>query len=724
MAEGATSGGGLLGTLYIRLTAQNEELDKKMDDSEKKVSKSTKAMEHAAESLTHVLGALGIAFGLHQVISFVEDVIKGTDELKKFSQELGIGIDKLAGLKFAADKANIGESFQQGMRKFAEGLREAQVEGSAAETLFKNILEIDPKQGVDQAFDQVIEKFSQWEDGVNKMGVAQELFGTRNARFINLLSQGTEGIKKDVEELAKITGMSYAEAAEKSAQYEDATTTLRYSLQGLAMEFINTALPSVTEFKAQIAENLPVLKEFAHVLGEGVPFVLKLVVTSFKGFLGAMKVVDIFLIDIAQTILEIVNFIEGQFVQAWEFWANAAIKSINFVLNAFNSMADKLPAWVKERLGITGGQAVKPLELFSIEKPENMKKMDEWIDILHDTREELADQLAKDFGHTAEVIREGNAEVKAAVESGPGGKNALGNAPNVAVLKDVNSKLQDFTGDKQFTSLHGSLATDVANATGIAGFGEQTRMQEETKAVEEQLKEIQKIRDSHIKLTDEQNVRLTELERLYAAKRQAIAMNEMHLRLNTAQSMFGDLAEISKAWAGEQSGIYKTMFAISKAFAIADATVKIAQGIAAAAANPWPLNLFAMASVIAATASIVSSIQSVQLEFGGARAEGGSVDPNHSFLVGEEGPEMFVPRSAGTIIPNGGMGRGGPPKVIVNNYTDAQPTVTNRNDNGEEVIEIMVKRVSDRIGSDVRDGRGSVNKALSDSFGLRRGRGQ
>lgn len=85
---------------------------------------------------------------------------------------------------------------------------------------------------------------------------------------------------------------------------------------------------------------------------------------------------------------------------------------------------------------------------------------------------------------------------------------------------------------------------------------------------------------------------------------------------------------------------------------------------------------------------------------------------------------MFVPRSAGNIIPNNALGRGGPPKVIVNNYTDAQPTVTSRNDGGEEVIEIMVKRVSDRIGSDLRDGRGSVNKAMTDSFGLRRGRGQ
>lgn len=37
--------------------------------------------------------------------------------------------------------------------------------------------------------------------------------------------------------------------------------------------------------------------------------------------------------------------------------------------------------------------------------------------------------------------------------------------------------------------------------------------------------------------------------------------------------------------------------------------------------------------------------------FGGARAGGGDVLPDRSYLVGEDGPERFVPRTAGTILP-------------------------------------------------------------------------
>jgi hypothetical protein len=44
--------------------------------------------------------------------------------------------------------------------------------------------------------------------------------------------------------------------------------------------------------------------------------------------------------------------------------------------------------------------------------------------------------------------------------------------------------------------------------------------------------------------------------------------------------------------------------------------------------------------------------------FGGPRANGGPVVPGRAYLVGERGPEIVVPRSAGTVVPNHAMGGG------------------------------------------------------------------
>ena len=62
----------------------------------------------------------------------------------------------------------------------------------------------------------------------------------------------------------------------------------------------------------------------------------------------------------------------------------------------------------------------------------------------------------------------------------------------------------------------------------------------------------------------------------------------------------------------------------------------------------------------------------IDTAFGGFRASGGSVSAGNSYVVGERGPEMFVPSSNGTIVPNGGMG--GTINITVNGAIDAEGT--------------------------------------------------
>jgi phage-related minor tail protein len=51
--------------------------------------------------------------------------------------------------------------------------------------------------------------------------------------------------------------------------------------------------------------------------------------------------------------------------------------------------------------------------------------------------------------------------------------------------------------------------------------------------------------------------------------------------------------------------------------------------------------------------------------FGGARANGGPVSSGQTYMVGERGPELFVPGRSGTIVANDKMG-GGNTNVVVN----------------------------------------------------------
>ena len=56
--------------------------------------------------------------------------------------------------------------------------------------------------------------------------------------------------------------------------------------------------------------------------------------------------------------------------------------------------------------------------------------------------------------------------------------------------------------------------------------------------------------------------------------------------------------------------------------------------------------------------NVLTQIAGAILPVGGARAAGGPVDAGTPYLVGEQGPELFVPGAAGAIAPNASLGRG------------------------------------------------------------------
>lgn len=140
--------------------------------------------------------------------------------------------------------------------------------------------------------------------------------------------------------------------------------------------------------------------------------------------------------------------------------------------------------------------------------------------------------------------------------------------------------------------------------------------------------------------------------------------------LTSASSMFDSLAGSIKAFAGESSGAYKAMFITAKAFAIADAGLRLSSAVAQAMADPTaltPAQKFAnMAAVAAAGAAVVSQISSVA--FAG-RANGGPVSAGNMYRVNEGGaPEVFnaangqqfmLPNQRGEVVSNKDASGGG-----------------------------------------------------------------
>jgi len=113
--------------------------------------------------------------------------------------------------------------------------------------------------------------------------------------------------------------------------------------------------------------------------------------------------------------------------------------------------------------------------------------------------------------------------------------------------------------------------------------------------------------------------------------------------IEQAANMFSSL--------GQQN---RQAFEASKALNIGMAIMNTYMGATKALATyPWPFGLIAAAAAVAAGMAQVSAIRSQQYT---GRASGGPVAGNTPYIVGERGPELFVPNGGGTIMPNNQMG--------------------------------------------------------------------
>lgn len=191
------------------------------------------------------------------------------------------------------------------------------------------------------------------------------------------------------------------------------------------------------------------------------------------------------------------------------------------------------------------------------------------------------------------------------------------------------------------------------------------------------------------------------------ARQAADEQQRQSMQLQTYSSLFGNMADLTKTFSGKQSGIYKAMFAASKAFAIADSIIKIQQGIAGAAALPFPANIPAIGTVIAATSGIISTISGTQ--YGGGRQYGGPVSAGSLYRVNETGrPEMFtaangsqymMPTKSGSVTPADKVGAGGAPQitVVIQNTGTPQTIVSQTYDPAEQAYKLVMADLTQQV---------------------------
>lgn len=174
-----------------------------------------------------------------------------------------------------------------------------------------------------------------------------------------------------------------------------------------------------------------------------------------------------------------------------------------------------------------------------------------------------------------------------------------------------NARLAEMASTAAGT-ISGLPGVDPATGTAYEDIG---KVADENERYARQLEDFQNHREQLLQMGIDYNALEEAARQEHMNRLNEIDQARKDVQLAAAEQVWGSITGIAENAFGKQSAIYKAAFATEKAVAIARSIVAIQTGIAQASSLPFPANLGAMASVAAATASIVSNISSVYLAF-------------------------------------------------------------------------------------------------------------
>jgi len=271
----------ILSALRVVIGADTAALTRGLKDAESKVSSFGTGIAGTAKLITAAFAGLATA-----ISAGLKMTINDADKMGKMAQSIGIPVEELSKLNFAADLAGVslddlGKSMarlSRNMNDFASGAK-----GPAANAF--RTLEISVKNAdgslkdTSVLFSEIAEKFAGMKDGAGKTALAIALFGRAGASLIPLLNAGASGLKIMKNEAERLGLVITQEAYLGAERFNDALTRLKGAAGGVLIQLLGTLGSSL----AAVSSHMEGLSASGKQLGpliEGLANIVRVLATA------------------------------------------------------------------------------------------------------------------------------------------------------------------------------------------------------------------------------------------------------------------------------------------------------------------------------------------------------------------------------------------------------------------------------------------------------------
>ncbi|ANP64998.1 hypothetical protein [Vibrio alginolyticus] len=699
--------------LTVALYANSAQFTSELQKSQKKAKNwsdsISKTMSIAAKATAGaaVAAAGSLALVYNQQAALI-------DQTAKFADRIGISTEALTQFRHASELTGVGSknldmSLQRMTRRIAEA---ATGSGEAAPALKQLGLDAQAlgQMTPDQQLYTLADAFTQVESQSERVRLAFKLFDSEGVGMVNMLAGGSDGLRTMADEADRLgITLSRIDAA-KVEMANDAMYKVGVTTTALKQEITTQLAPIVAamaeEFLAysqQFGGMNNMVAEGIHSTVSGIGFMadslrgVQLIIDGmtvawdgFKlGFMVASQAITTGLHELGQFLFKvIISPLQGVLDLAGNFSDEAANMAAS--LRQFSNMP---PPQLFDAATVNQAKLDLNQAIWELRDLASQPLPSEGIESWYQNTKARFEQLAKDYAGSINY----NTPDATPLPSADGDKED----PAVTAFKNATDQLEtewqrrlaiNAAGD-QADFARESFAYDDRMARLSEQFQAAYEAAANNQAMQQQL-EDQYFASRELLWQQHQN-NIADIEKKSAKARHAAQI----VQLRNYSEMFGSMADVAGAFAGKQSGIFKAMFAASKAFSIAESIIKIQQGIANAAALPFPANIGAMASVASTTAGIVSTIKGTNLQ--GMAHNGISSVPNEGTWLLDKGERVYTNDSAKQLdqmyasVMAGKSGQSSPANIVVNLVEDASRagTVEQSNDGDLVTLDIKVAKI-------------------------------
>ncbi|OMQ44925.1 hypothetical protein [Ensifer sp. 1H6] len=248
----------VIGALRAVLGLDSAAFDKGISQAQSRLAKFAPALKKGLMAASAAAATAGAAIGVA-----LKGAIDEADDMSKLAAKIGVPIEELSRLKYAADLSGVSiEGVGNGFKKLSTNMASAAGGSKAAAELFTQLgVSATNADGTLRSSSAVLldvaDKFAAMEDGAQKTALAVQLFGKSGLDLIPLLNGGAAGLKEMTDEAQALGLTITAETGKAAEEFNDNISRLQATLSGLVTQIAGALAPTlarVSEFMVGVSE--------------------------------------------------------------------------------------------------------------------------------------------------------------------------------------------------------------------------------------------------------------------------------------------------------------------------------------------------------------------------------------------------------------------------------------------------------------------------------------